>query len=130
MKLAQNDEEYLLLELLPAVAQTFLKNKRKAEYEATKTDAPKAEVKAEEKAEAPKETVEITGPTFKAPMGGSVIEIMVKPGQKIKIGDIVLVYEAMKMENDLASDMEGVVKRILVNEGDVIATNQPLIEFE
>ena len=130
VKLAQNDEEYLLLELLPAVAQTFLKNKRKAEYEATKTDAPKAEVKAEEKAEAPKETVEITGPTFKAPMGGSVIEIIAKPGQKIKIGDIVLVYEAMKMENDLASDMEGVVKRILVNEGDVIATNQPLIEFE
>ena len=63
-------------------------------------------------------------------MGGSVIEIIAKPGQKIKIGDIVLVYEAMKMENDLASDMEGVVKRILVNEGDVIATNQPLIEFE
>ncbi len=107
VKLAQNDEEYLLLELLPAVAQTFLKNKRKAEYEATKTDAPNAEAKAEEKAEAPKETVEITGPTFKAPMGGSVIEIIAKPGQKIKIGDIVLVYEAMKMENDLSQRYGG-----------------------
>jgi len=48
----------------------------------------------------------------------------------VKAGDVVLVYEAMKMENDLASDMEGVVKRILVNDGDVISTDQPLIEFE
>lgn len=128
VKLAQNDEEYLLLELLPAVAQTFLRNRRKAEFEAKAASAPKTETKAEEKAAVADDKP--TGPVFKAPMGGSVIEIMVKPGQKVKIGDIVLVYEAMKMENDLACDMEGVVKRILVKEGDVISTDQPLIEFE
>lgn len=135
VKLAQNDEEFLLLELLPAVANTFLKNKRKAEFEANKSaaaaksdDAPKAET---HEAEAPKSATQaITGPVLKAPMGGTVIEIMVKPGQKIKNGDLALVYEAMKMENDLASDIEGTVKRILVNEGDVIATDQALIEFE
>lgn len=129
VKLAQNDEEYLLLELLPSVANTFLKNKRKAEFEAKKAEAPK-----------PQETVvenkvadaaqEITGRVFKAPMGGTIIEVVAKPGQSIKAGDLLLVYEAMKMENDLASDMEGTIKRILVNEGDVIATDQPLIEFE
>ncbi len=43
---------------------------------------------------------------------------------------MVLVYEAMKMENDLQSDMEGVVKNILVKEGDTMGTDQPLIEFE
>ena len=127
VQLAQNDEEYLLLELLPAVATGFLKNKRKAEYEAAKAAAP-ATATAEMKKEEPKE--KISGPTLNAPMGGTVIEIMVKPGDKVQVGQNVLVYEAMKMENDLQSDKDGVVKRILVNENDVIATDQPVIEFE
>ncbi len=135
VKLAQNDEEYLLLELLPAVANTFLKNKRKAEFEANPVSATQAQEKTA--SEAPKEektevkaNEAITGPVFKAPMGGTVIEIVAKPGQSVKSGDLLLVYEAMKMENDLASDMEGTIKRVLVNEGDVISTNQPLFEFE
>lgn len=129
VKLAQNDEEFLLLELLPAVANTFLRNKRKAEFNnKPKEEAPKATEAAKPNVETKTET--ITGPVFKAPMGGSVIEIKAKPGQKIKVGDIILVYEAMKMENDLASDMEGTVKRILVKDGDVISTDQPLVEFE
>lgn len=132
VKLAQNDEEYLLLELLPAVATGFLKNKRKAEYEIAKAAkveetaaaAPAAPAKKEE----PKEA--ITGPTLKAPMGGTIIEVLVKPGDEVKQGQNVIVYEAMKMENDLASDVAGKVKRILVNVNDVVGTDQPLIEFE
>ncbi len=124
VKLAQNEEEFLLLELLPAVAKTYLNNKRKAEYEANKANAPQA-------AEAPKAAAAAAGngPVFNAPMGGTVMEIRVKPGDTVKPGDIVLVYEAMKMENDLACTLGGVVKQILVNEGDVMATDQPLIEF-
>lgn len=130
VKLAQDDEEYLLLELLPTVANTFLKNKRKAEFEVKKAQAS-ADAAAETSATPETKTDEaVTGPVFKAPMGGTIIEIIAKPGQKIKMGDLLLVYEAMKMENDLASDMEGTVKRILVKEGDVIATDQPLVEFE
>ncbi len=124
VKLAQNEDEFLLLELLPAVAKTYLNNKRKAEYEANKANAPQA-------AEAPKAAAATAGngPVFNAPMGGTVMEIRVKPGDTVKPGDIVLVYEAMKMENDLACTLGGVVKQILVNEGDVMATDQPLIEF-
>ena len=124
VKLAQNEEEFLLLELLPAVAKTYLNNTRKAEYEANKANAPQA-------AEAPKAAAATAGngPVFNAPMGGTVMEIRVKPGDTVKPGDIVLVYEAMKMENDLACTLGGVVKQILVNEGDVMATDQPLIEF-
>ncbi len=119
VKLAQNEEEFL-----PAVAKTYLNNKRKAEYEANKANAPQA-------AEAPKAAAATAGngPVFNAPMGGTVMEIRVKPGDTVKPGDIVLVYEAMKMENDLACTLGGVVKQILVNEGDVMATDQPLIEF-
>ena len=72
---------------------------------------------------------EITGPTLNAPMGGTVIELLVKPGDVVKRGQEVMVYEAMKMQNNIESEMEGVVKRILVAPGDVIGTGQPLIEF-
>lgn len=130
VKLAQNEEEFLLIELLPSVANTFLKNKRKAEFEAKQAEK-KAEEPAAKAEEAPKAAAEeITGKVFRAPMGGTVIEILAKPGQTVKMGDLLLVYEAMKMENDLATDMAGTIKRFLVNEGDVIATDQPLVEFE
>ena len=126
VKLAKNDAEYLLMQLLPAVANGFLRKLRETEYQATKPAEPaKDEVKEEAAAVEP-----ITGPTFKAPMGGKVLEISVKPGDTVKLGTKVLVYEAMKMENDLTADIEGKVKRVLVNVGDVIATNQPLVEFE
>lgn len=130
VKLAQNEEEFLLIELLPSVANTFLKNKRKAEFEAKQAEK-KAEEPTAKAEEAPKAAAEeITGKVFRAPMGGTVIEILAKPGQTVKTGDLLLVYEAMKMENDLATDMAGTIKRFLVNEGDVIATDQPLVEFE
>lgn len=123
--LAKNDEEYLLLQLLPAVATNYLKSVRKAEHAAA---APKQEDKpAVEKV---KETVKITGPVMRAPMGGKVLEVKVKPGDKVKMGDTYIVYEAMKMENDLAADLEGTIKRVLVEEGDTIATDQPLVEME
>ncbi len=124
VKLAANEEEFLLLELLPTVAKTFLTNKRKAEYEANKAAAPAAAAAAPVAADAP-----VTGEVFAAPMGGTVLELRVKVGDTVKKGDVVLVYEAMKMENDLACDKAGVVKRILIGEGDVMGTGQALIEF-
>ena len=128
VKLAQNDEEYLLLELLPAVATGFLKNKRKAEFDAKNAEAA-AKAAAEEAAQKPAHAP-VSGPTLKAPMGGTIIEIDVKPGDKVKFGQKMLVYEAMKMENDLESEIDGIVKQVLVKEGDVVATNQDLVEFE
>ena len=126
VKLAENEQEYLLLELFPNVATTYLKGVRAAEYEAKKPAVEEVKEAAEEAA--PVEP--ITGPTIDAPMGGKVVEIKVKVGDKVKKDDVVLVYEAMKMENDILSTFEGTVKRILVKENDVVGTNEPLIEFE
>lgn len=120
--LAANEEEYLLLQLLPAVATNYLKSVRKAENAAA---APKVE-----ETKASKEDVVITGATEVAPMGGKVLEVNVKVGDKLEPGDVYMVYEAMKMENDLEAEVGGVVKRILVDEGDTIATDQPLVEYE
>ena len=124
-KLAQNEEEYLLLELLPQVATTYLKDLRKAEC-GIKKEAPKAAAESGEEAalDFDPEFTEI------APMGGKVLEITIKEGDEVKPGDVVLVYEAMKMENDLQAEKGGKVKKILVGEGDVMATDQPIIEYE
>ena len=86
--------------------------------------APVAEVVEEETTEP------ITGPTLVAPMGGRIISVNVKDGQTVKKGDLLLVYEAMKMENDVEAEKDDVVKRVLVSEGDVVSTNAPLIEFQ
>ena len=59
-----------------------------------------------------------------------LIEIQVKPGDDVKKGQPVLMYEAMKMQNEIESELAGKVKRILVKEGQVVGTNDPLIEFE
>ena len=126
VKLASNNEEYLLLELLPNVANKFLRNRRAEEFAAKqpKVEAP-AEVTAEVKADEP-----ITGEVFRAPMGGRIIEIDVKAGDKVKKGQKMLVYEAMKMENDLEAERDLTVKRVFVTVDEVVGTDAPLIEFE
>lgn len=127
VKLASNDEEYLLLELLPNVATGFLRNRRKEEYQAQKSES-EAQVIKEEVAEALEEP--ITGEVLKAPMGGTIISVNVKPGDKVNSGDLLLVYEAMKMENEVSAEKTVTVKRVFVNPGDVVGLEANLIEFE
>jgi len=130
VKLATNTEEELLMELLPNVANKFLRNRREEEYAAKQPkDAPKAEVKAEANADAAADEP-ITGEVFRAPMGGRIIEVNVKAGDKVKKGQVMMVYEAMKMENDLEADRDLTVKRVFVSTDDVVGTDAPLIEFE
>lgn len=127
VKLAKDNEEYLLLELLPNVAKTFLAKRREEEYAASK---PAETPKAEAQAEVAPENAPITGPTLKAPMGGTVVEIHVKVGDKVKKGQALLMYEAMKMQNEVEAESDHVIKRILVKPGQIIGNNEALIEFE
>ena len=101
VKLAANEKEVLLLELFPQVAKNFLTKQKVAAYEAQhKADAPQAEkVVAEEKKNEP-----ITGKTVKAPMPGSILRFTVKPGDTVTKSQTVVILEAMKMENSIATD--------------------------
>lgn len=126
VKLASNNEEYLLLELLPSVANGFLRRRRTEEYNATQAEKKAAEAKAEE-TKAPVEP--ITGEVLSAPMGGRIIEVKVKAGDAVKAGTVLLVYEAMKMENDVTAEKDVVIKRVLVHPDEVVGTDAPLIEF-
>ena len=62
-----------------------------------------------------------------APLPGRVIEIKVKAGDKVTVGQEVMILEAMKMENSISSDYAGEVLGLLVAEGDTVAADQALL---
>jgi glutaconyl-CoA/methylmalonyl-CoA decarboxylase subunit gamma len=66
---------------------------------------------------------------IKAPLPGNIMKIFVKEGDEIKKGDKLLIYEAMKMENNLLSEKEGIVKAITVKEGDAVLQDDILMEI-
>jgi biotin carboxyl carrier protein len=63
-------------------------------------------------------------------MTGRVIRVDVKPGDLVKEGDIMLVVEAMKMENEIAAPVSGVVKVVSVAAGARVAEGDPLVTIE
>jgi len=65
-----------------------------------------------------------------SPVAGIVTRINVEPGQSVKIGDVVLVVEAMKMENNLEARSEARVKTIGVTVGDTVKAGQIVATFE
>ena len=65
--------------------------------------------------------------TVIAPMQGLIVKIPVKAGDEVKLGDVVAVLEAMKMQNDIVTTVAGKVSQVYVKEGDVVSPNQPLL---
>jgi biotin carboxyl carrier protein len=68
--------------------------------------------------------------TVKAPMPGKVIKINVKESDEIRKNQTLAIVEAMKMENEIKSAIDGFVKKIHVSEGDLVDSEKPLIELE
>lgn len=66
---------------------------------------------------------------IKAPMPGLILELKVKPGDEVKKGDVVLILEAMKMENIIKSPGDGIVQALPVSLGQSVEKNQILIQF-
>lgn len=66
---------------------------------------------------------------IKAPMPGLILDLKVKPGDEVKKGDVVLILEAMKMENIIKAPGDGVVKEVKVNLKQSVEKNQVLIQF-
>ncbi|HYU63184.1 MAG TPA: pyruvate carboxylase subunit B [Verrucomicrobiae bacterium] len=65
--------------------------------------------------------------TVIAPMQGLIVKVPVKPGDTVKLGDVVAVLEAMKMQNDIVTTVAGKVSAVYVKEGQVVTPNQPLL---
>lgn len=61
---------------------------------------------------------------------GTILDILVSPGQKVRKGDDLMILEAMKMQNLLRSAIDGKVKSIVVKKGDKVSKGTKLIEME
>jgi propionyl-CoA carboxylase alpha chain len=67
--------------------------------------------------------------TANSPMPGRVLRILVEAGQSVKMGDAIVVLEAMKMEQTIRTTINGVVQAVLVKPGQVVAPGQMLVEI-
>ena len=67
------------------------------------------------------------GEVVKSPMPGNILKINVSQGQKVEEGDVLLVLEAMKMENEVVATKSGTVAQIVTAKGAVVETGSPLI---
>ncbi|HOS84181.1 MAG TPA: biotin/lipoyl-binding protein [Bacteroidales bacterium] len=73
----------------------------------------------------------ITIPTaIKSPLPGVIKKILVTKGQKVKRGDILLIMESMKMENNITAEKDGVVKALHINVDQTVMQGDILIDFE
>ncbi len=132
-KVVVNGREYIV------EVEEIKEEKRKTveKKEEVKQEVKREERKPEKNAPEPvsnvvkEEREEVSGKVHevKAPMAGIVLKILVKVGQRVEVGDPLVVFEAMKMENELQSEYSGTVKEILIKEGDNIETGRVLMRI-
>lgn len=92
------------------------------------TAAPAAAAAPAPKKAAPKAAAGAAGnASINAPMRGTIVDVKVKVGDKVTNGTVVAVLEAMKMENDIVSDKDGVVASVCVNKGEAVETGAAVI---
>ncbi|MBN1968385.1 MAG: biotin/lipoyl-binding protein [Candidatus Delongbacteria bacterium] len=70
------------------------------------------------------------GKVVTAPLPGLVLSIPVKVGDQVKRGQLIMILEAMKMENDIPAEMDGVVKEIKVKAGETVVEGDTLLTLE
>ena len=67
------------------------------------------------------------GTRVDSPLPGNVLDVKVAVGQAVKAGQVLVIIEAMKMENEVAAPCDGVVKQIVASKGAVVATGDALL---
>ena len=87
--------------------------------------APVAAAPAAPAAAAP--AAPVAGESVSAPMPGTILKVNVTAGQAVKEGDLLVVLEAMKMENEIFAPKAGTVAQVLVNKGSSVDTGATLV---
>jgi glutaconyl-CoA decarboxylase len=104
-----------------------------SEYEAVAPSAPAAAPVAAAPVAAPvaaapaAPAVTGTGDSVNAPMPGTILKVNVQNGQAVKEGDVLVVLEAMKMENEILAPKTGTVTQVLVSKGSSVETGAPMV---
>ena len=68
-----------------------------------------------------------SGEAVNAPMPGNILKVNVQNGQAVKAGEVLVVLEAMKMENEIMAPKAGTVTQVLVSKGSTVDTGAPLV---
>lgn len=103
-----------------------IKARKKIVSKVTPNAAPAlAEASAAVRAAAPKASA--GGTDIKSPLPGTVLDVMVHEGDTVKAGQRLILLEAMKMENNIDTDRDGVIKAIKVRKGDAVLEGDILV---
>lgn len=90
--------------------------------------APAASAAAPAPAAAPAAPVNLAaGETVTAPMPGNILRVDVAQGDTVKSGQVLVILEAMKMENEIVAPKDGTVAQVVTSKGSVVDTGSPLI---
>lgn len=91
--------------------------------------APAVPKAAPAPAAAPKAASAAGAVTVKAPMPGNILDVKVSAGASVKAGDVLVILEAMKMENEIVAPQDGTVASINVNKGDTVNSGDVLVSM-
>ena len=72
----------------------------------------------------------VSGEPIKSPMPGAILDVKASVGAKVKKGQLLFILEAMKMENEIFSSLDGVVSQIMVSKGSSVSTNDILMVIQ
>ena len=100
------------------------------EYEAfapAAAPAPAAPAAAPAPAAAAAPAVTAQGETVAAPMPGNILKVNCAQGAAVKAGDVLVILEAMKMENEILAPRDGTVAQVVVSAGSTVDTGAPLV---
>lgn len=100
------------------------------EVTTVKAEVPKSSKPVEESKPAVKAASSTSGTSIVAPMQGTILSVLVKVGDQVKAGQNVCVLEAMKLENEIKSPVDGVVKEVLVSKSSPVNAKDVLIVLE
>ncbi|WP_214482576.1 acetyl-CoA carboxylase biotin carboxyl carrier protein subunit [Bacillus sp. SM2101] len=67
---------------------------------------------------------------YEAPISGNVWKVLVKDGDHVQIGDVLIIMESMKMEIPIEATAEGTVKKVIASETDFVQESDIVIEME
>jgi glutaconyl-CoA/methylmalonyl-CoA decarboxylase subunit gamma len=96
---------------------------------ASKPDKKKSSYNKQTSPSMPKQSSAPSDGSIRAPIPGTVLEVRVNTNDHVNVDDVVIILEAMKMESEIRSHVEGNVKSILVAKGDSVQENDVLIEL-
>ena len=105
-------------------------NGKTYKVELEKEEAPAAAVRRPAAAAASAAAAPAGLMTVKSPLPGSIVKVLVKAGQAVKKGDVLLTMESMKMENNVTAEADGTVKAVYVEPGKNVMQDDKLLDLE